>query len=62
MENKLKRAQEKKREQESMLGKYFSREKHIKEQIKLNRQEKESVWMKEQDHGEDVRKRRKQRD
>jgi hypothetical protein len=37
MENKLKRAQEKKKEQESMLGKYFSKEKHTKEQIKLNR-------------------------
>jgi len=62
MENKLKRAQEKKKEQESMLGKYFSKEKHTKEQIKLNRQEKESEWLKEQGHGEDVRQRRKQRD
>lgn len=42
-----------------MLGKYFTKEKHTKEQIKLNKQEEETKRLDRQHKGDEVRMRRK---
>lgn len=55
MENKLKKADEKKREQDQMLGKYFAKEKHTKEHIKTTKEEKEQDRIERQHKGDDAR-------